>query len=105
MLTTCLLTAILVVSPATPGLERYLPATWAYESPTLAGTCFSTNELVSMHINNQHHMIVDFMKKRFVIPLPPEPGRWKFRFVIGSEFATIESWGKVQVRQGPELPI
>lgn len=104
MLAHCLFMAMIIVYAATPGLETYLPATTMYDGASLTGVCsdMSGDLVIEVEINDSHQLILVWAQSRFVIPLPPKPGRWPLRYRLGSEHAIIEPWGRIQVRFGPK---
>lgn len=110
----CLISMILVVTPATEGMGGYLPTTWLFYRPLAAGICNTFEQKQSVHIliTEAHQVILTFAKWRYIIPLPPNAitarsnpeSSHEFRlvYVLGEQFARIGDQYKVIVRMGPE---
>lgn len=101
----CLFTVLLMITPSTAGMERYFPATWDYESPTLSGVCISRGEdgaQVWVRVNGEHELIFVHGKIQYAIPYPPLPGLWPVSYYLGADRADMGVWGNVMVRFGPE---
>lgn len=89
----CLFSAVLVVLPM--GEKAHV------DSPNFRGTCI-VKHAPELFVNDLHQLIITLNRKRYEIPLPPKEGRFGIRYVMGSERATVEKWGSIMVRFGPE---
>ena len=104
MIAGCLLTAILIVVPAVPAMDRYFPALWLFNQQELQGACKEFLPPGKMYVEHRR-LIILYVGVRYVIPFPPKEGRWPMSYWIGDEFCDMGVWGMVQVRRGPKDPI
>jgi len=105
MIVDCLLTVLLVVTPATVGMERYLPGAWTYLFPVLSGVCVRRDdELAPIWVDDAHNLVFVHGMIRYEMPFPPKPGQWPMTYYLGADTADMGVWGRVMVRYGPESP-
>ncbi len=101
MIAGCLLTAILIVVPAQPGMEHYFPGQWLFSQVALAGLCNEIFGRGEMFVEDRK-LIILYVGEKYIIPFPPKVGHWPMAYWIGSEFADMgATWGRVMVRRGP----
>jgi len=115
ILVECLISMVLLLTPATAGMESYLPTTWLYEQPFLGGICnnmIDKKNEASILITEHQTLEIIYAKRRYVIPLPPnamtalsspeQPRTYRLIYILGEQFARIGDHYKVMVRMGPE---
>lgn len=113
MLAECLFTAVLMISPQTEGLERYLPTTWLLDQQIMAGVCLKMdgpNE-AGFLIDEDHRLTITYNWMQYIIPLPPNArtsksnpnsiDKYRLIYVLGEQFAYIGDQYKIMVRIGP----